>query len=250
MRSPRYAAHCHLRFCASSTAPPTSTPRAATKVSATFVTDLREALGGVAPTQRATTHDAGRRGRQPVQGTAGVRRQRCRRLLRPGTARRAAHRPSRPARRAWPVHRRGRPERERQVERREGRAAPCDPSRRTAPVGVVVHDRDDAGAPSVRGARRCAARRCRRSARLAARAARGRARVAARAPPRVAERWLAAVVVDRPVRGAVHTGRPGHGEPVPRHPRECGDRRPESDPRHRHVARGLLRPAAAAPWAR
>ena len=68
--------------------------------------------------------------------------------------------------------------------------------------------------------------------------------------PRVAERRLAAAAGDRPVRGAVHTGRRGHGEPVPRHPRERRDRRPESDPRHRHVTRRLLRPAAAAPWSR
>ena len=78
---------------------------------------------------------------------------------------------------------------------------------RAPPVGFVVHDRDDPCAPSVRSARRCPARRCRRSARLSARAARRRARAAARASPRVAERRLAAAGVDRPVRGAVHTGR-------------------------------------------
>ena len=109
------------------------------------------------------------------------------------------------------------PERQRQVERREGRAAPRDPARGGPAVGFVVHDRDDPRAPSVRGARRCAARRRRRPAGLAARAARGRARAAAGASPRVAERRLAAAAVDRPVRGAVHAGRHGHREPVPRH---------------------------------
>ena len=95
-----------------------------------------------------------------------------------------------------------------------------------------------------------AARRRRRSAGLAARAARGRTGLAARASPRVAQRRLAAVARDRPVRGAVHAGRRGHGEPVPRHARERRHRRPESGPCRRHAARRLLRPTAAAPWSR
>ena len=190
-----------------------------------FTTDLRETLigttgadnGARSAARRALTPSLDVAGRQPVQGTAGVRRHRRRRLPRQGTTRRTARRPARPAGNPRPVLRRGRSERQRQVERREGRAARRDPSRRGPHVGFVVHDRDDPGAPPVRGARGRAARaspsirppRCSNSWRATTGC---RARLS-RVLPNDGSQLL---LVDRPVRGAVHAGRRGHRGPVPR----------------------------------
>ena len=150
-----------------------------------LVDDLHEALGG----GYGTTGDdarAGDVGRQPVQGTASVRRRRCSRLLRSRTTRRTADRAPRSQRHPRAVHRRRRSEWQRQVERGEGRAASRDPAWGGPPVRFVVHDRDDPGKPSVRAARGRAPRRRRRSATLVARAARRRPGSAACGRPRVA----------------------------------------------------------------
>ena len=115
--------------------------------------------GGLRPgphrSARRRSHGAARRccDREPVQGVAGVRGGRRRRLLRARATRRAAHRPARRAGHPWTVRRRRRAERQRQVERRPGGARAGVGGRRVADVAGLVPGRDDTGAPPVRGAR-------------------------------------------------------------------------------------------------
>ena len=98
-------------------------------------------------------------------------------------------------------------------------------------VRFVVHDRDDPGNPSVRTARGRPLERRRQPPAVAARAARRRPGAAARGQPGVARRRLATAAAHRPVRGALHTGRHGDGQPVPRRPGQRRHRRAESHPR-------------------
>ena len=114
---------------------------------------------------------------EPVQGPAGVRRDRRRRLLRTRGARRRARACGR-----RPAPGRGRrPVRDRKVVRRQGWARPGAPRRGAVGIGAVARHRHVPGLVSLRGARRRSPP-CR--GRAAGRPRRGAGAGRARDPPR------------------------------------------------------------------
>ena len=183
---------------------------------------------------------------QPVQRPARVRRGRRGGLLRPGDADGASV--ERLAADALPRGRR--PERQRQVVGRARRPGAGAAARRPARLRALVRRRDVPRRAPARGAGSGAAARRRRPAGSLLEQLEQDERGLLRAVKRVClvDDESKLVLVDRPVRGAVHAGRGrGGARPLPRQPVAA-----VTDPRSRlrvdrHAAGRFLRPAAALP---